>query len=46
MIGNAACLALAFVIALAVPGAGYRPLLLLLVDGPCWLSFAVASERK
>jgi uncharacterized membrane protein len=34
LIGNAVCLALAFVLALAVPGAGYWPLLLLLADGP------------
>ncbi|MDL5158340.1 TMEM175 family protein [Actinomycetospora termitidis] len=32
--GNASCLAVAFVIVVAVPAAGYWPLLLLLVDGP------------
>ncbi|MFE7506730.1 TMEM175 family protein [Promicromonospora sp. NPDC057488] len=34
LLGNAVCLALAFLLALVVPGAGYWPLLLLLVDGP------------
>jgi uncharacterized membrane protein len=34
LIGNAVCLAVAFVLTAAVPGAGYWPLLLLLADGP------------
>jgi uncharacterized membrane protein len=34
LVGNAAGLSLAFVLALAVPGAGYWPLLVLLIDGP------------
>lgn len=34
LIGNAVCLVLAFLVALAVPGAGYWPLLLLLADTP------------
>ncbi|WP_305785699.1 TMEM175 family protein [Symbioplanes lichenis] len=34
LVGNAVCLTLAFVLALTVPGAGYWPLLLLLLDGP------------
>ncbi|MBU2667257.1 DUF1211 domain-containing protein [Actinoplanes bogorensis] len=43
LIGNAVCLTLAFVIALAVPGAGYWPLALLLVDGPI---LAVLRRRQ
>ncbi|GIE78550.1 DUF1211 domain-containing membrane protein [Actinoplanes philippinensis] len=34
LVGNAVCLALALVLAMAIPGAGYWPLLLLLADGP------------
>ncbi|MFI8527404.1 TMEM175 family protein [Promicromonospora sukumoe] len=34
LLGNAVCLALALLLAVTVPGAGYWPLLLLLVDGP------------
>lgn len=34
LIGNAVCLSLAFVLTIAVPGVGYWPLLLLLVDRP------------
>lgn len=34
LIGNAVCLVLAFLLALAIPGAGYWPLLLLLADTP------------
>jgi uncharacterized membrane protein len=34
LVGNAVCLALAFMIALAVPKAGYWPLILLLADTP------------
>ncbi|MEV5651978.1 hypothetical protein AB0L57_27345 [Nocardia sp. NPDC052254] len=42
LIGNAACLTLAFVIALVVPGVGYWPLALLLLDGPV---LALARRR-
>ncbi|MFT4084160.1 MAG: TMEM175 family protein [Nocardioides sp.] len=34
LVGNCACLAIAFGVVLVVPSAGYWPLLLLLLDGP------------
>ncbi|MCY1142001.1 TMEM175 family protein [Actinoplanes sp. Pm04-4] len=46
LIGNAAGLSLAFVLALAVPGAGYWPLLVLLIDGPVLALARRVGRRK